>query len=246
MSHRTPYPRPKSVWPIRVLGHGPHPGLTRGRAGGGGGRLQSRSKIDSFIIDRTFGESCDVHPDVEATEVAEIVYGRFEIQGPPSPSPTGLDDRACSQYDVVGMDSKDVYGWTRLKGDTNCYFINSNSNLGRFIQDNDSLTCLRYKMACKQAMKNPGRGFVEKNVSNEVNKIIFTAKLPHLFALNFVISEDFSDIFFNFHRIHRSHTKQLPYTVSNSSPPACEKLLIPLLHRGLTSAIFLVNLNQIQ
>ena len=167
----------------------------RGGGGLGGGRLQSRSKIDSFIIDRTFGESCDVHPDVEATEKAEIVYGRFEIQGPPSPSPTGLDDRVCSQYDVVGMDSKDVYGWTRLKGDTNCYFINSNSDLGKFIQDEDSLSCLGYKMTCKQAMKNPGRGFVEKNVRNEVNKIIFTAKLPHLFAMNFVKFEDFSGIF---------------------------------------------------
>ncbi|XP_075259943.1 uncharacterized protein LOC142351688 [Convolutriloba macropyga] len=71
-----------------------------------------------------------------------LFLGRFEFQGPSSPSPTGLENKPCYEYAVQGMDPKVAIGWTRIAGNSDCFFFKSNENLGEFVEDSNSLTCL--------------------------------------------------------------------------------------------------------
>ena len=78
-----------------------------------------------------------------------LFHGRFEIQGPPSPSPTGLENKPCYEHDVQGMDPKVAIGWTRIAGNSDCFFFKSNENIGEFVEDSNSLTCLGTGHSCE-------------------------------------------------------------------------------------------------
>ncbi|XP_075263946.1 uncharacterized protein LOC142355768, partial [Convolutriloba macropyga] len=54
------------------------------------------------------------------------------------------DDTSCATYEAPwGVSTYGVIGWTRLKNDSNCYMIKTNFDNGQFVDDPDSITCLK-------------------------------------------------------------------------------------------------------
>ena len=87
-------------------------------------------------------------------------------------------------------------------------------------------------------------------VNSGEKETFFTAKRPHILALNAVRAVNFCEICVGFSSEKFSFTaftgfltkKKLPYRGSNHSPTSYHQLLIPLRHLSLTSEIFPVKL----